>query len=172
MKHFKYIILIVLYGITVNMASAQKGMQGIGGNIGLGFDLDDYGAGALCNITIKYQYNISNYYRIEPIILYQFDPDYAPTSYVKNNLQIGINNHLFFTKVRRLRPYFILGVGLGSTTEYDAPRRYVGGYVNSGVGLDYRFSYKLSGEIEFCYEYGNGFDYQFAQCKIGLTYNF
>ena len=162
MKHFKYIILIVLCGFTANTVSAQKGMQGVGGSIGLGYwvDLsvmDSFSERLNCNVSIKYQYNVSNYYRIEPMVLFK---SYTDELYL--NYFIALNNHIFLTRPKRLRPYLIGAIGY----YYEGYYGYLD--IRVGLGLDYRLNHKLSGQIACSFDTVSNQ----AQLEIGLAYNF
>ena len=176
MKLLKRLFLIItLFVVTICSTSAQKGMSGIGVNLGFGLH-QDYIVNdfiLLNNISLKYQYNFSNYYRIEPIISYRYVL-YANTTYRISSFEIGINNHFFLTKVKRFRPYAIAGIGYmhmteGHTKIYKSSYAYFCG----GFGLDYRFSHKWSGQASLSYtgclgDYFNGF----IDLELGIAYNF
>lgn len=91
MKLLKHLLLAITLIVTaICTASAQKGMSGIGVNVG--FDYYIFESSLLNKWAIKYQYNFSNYYRIEPVISYSYtlvesDENLNPTSF-----EIGINN--------------------------------------------------------------------------------
>lgn len=176
MKLLKRLFLIItLFVVTICSTSAQKGMSGIGVNLGFGLH-QDYIVNdfiLLNNISLKYQYNFSNYYRIEPIISYRYVL-YANTTYRISSFEIGINNHFFLTKVKRFRPYAIAGIGYmhmteGHTKIYKSSYAYFCG----GFGLDYRFSHKWSGQASLSYTGGLG-DYfnGFIDLELGIAYNF
>ena len=108
MKQLKILLLTLALAMTCGVASAQKGMQGVGGNVGCEFEMD--GSMETYDIfpivDLKYQYNASNYYRLEPFFSYGFISGHQ-------EIQTGLNNHFFMSKVRRCRPYFVAGFGFG-----------------------------------------------------------
>lgn len=179
MKLLKRLLLAITLIVTATgTASAQKGMSGIGVNVGLDFDQDYllYEFALLSNVSIKYQYNFSNYYRIEPIISYRYVL-YANTTHRINSFEIGINNHFFMTKAKRFRPYAIAGIGYMHMTEGHTDRKEIYkssyAYFCGGFGLDYRFSHKWSGQASLSYtgclgDYFNGF----INLELGIAYNF
>lgn len=73
MKHY-CILLAVMVTVAIGTASAQKGLQGIGVNIGLLTNLVDELENVSLHdhvapiIDVKYQYGISKVYRIEPYV--------------------------------------------------------------------------------------------------------
>lgn len=179
MKLLKCLLLAITLIVTATgTASAQKGMSGIGVNLGFGFHEDYivYDFILLNNISLKYQYNFSNYYRIEPIISYRYVL-YANTTYRISSFEIGINNHFFLTKVKRFRPYAIAGIGYMHMTEghtkHEKLSKSSHAYFCGGFGLDYRFSHKWSGQASLSYTGGLG-DYfnGFIDLELGITYNF
>ena len=179
MKLLKHLLLVItLIVVATGTASAQKGMSGIGVNLGFGFHQDYivYDFILLNNISLKYQYNFSNYYRIEPIISYR-DVLYTNITYRISSFEIGINNHFFLTKVKRFRPYAIAGIGYMHMTEGNTQREKLSkssyAYFCGGFGLDYRFSHKWSGQASLSYtgslgDYFNGF----IDLELGIAYNF
>ena len=179
MKLLKRLLLAITLIVTATCtASAQKGMSGIGVNLGFGLHQDYivYDFILLNNISLKYQYNFSNYYRIEPIISYRYVL-YAITPYRISSFEIGINNHFFLTKVKRFRPYAIAGIGYMHMTEGHADRKEFDksscAYFCGGFGLDYRFSHKWSGQASLSYTGGLG-DYfnGFIDLELGIAYKF
>ncbi len=185
----KYTIILLLACVSLG-AYAQKGMNGIGVNLGMRYDL--YFSSAMFAADIKYQYNITNWYRIEPFI--SFDTFEKGTSFLA-----GLNNQFFFTNdLYRVRPYFSVGFAYGAmVSEYEERIRY-DNYeytpcvfnhflIIPSAGLDIRASYRSSFQIEFSYimnpidkNYIGGDYYDDAhyfseygfQLKVGYTFNF
>ena len=188
MKH-RYILLIAFIILAFSPVLAQKSMQGFGVNIGIRFApsdiMDNFNIykEIYPNIDIKYQYNISNYYRIEPFMSVGGLDDL-------NEFHAGINNHLFFCGIKRFRPYGLAGIGFSyekGENEYYGGWDYLYGhpieercliksygfYVRAGLGANYRFSHKWSGQIELSWAaHLEEFSYSYFQFKIGVAYNF
>ena len=187
----KLILVAAVAVMACGAAFAQKGMQGIGVNIGIrsgmpvGYRTDgapDY-KGIAYGIDIKYQNNTSNYYRIEPFVSYNRLEDLS-------EFQVGLNNNVFFCSVRRFRPYFLFGVGYSymmfdyRASRYDNDGHFYyeevtksGSLFNfrGGFGIDYRFTHSLSGQLEFGVSGLTGDIYRqtyYWQLKAGVAYNF
>ena len=192
----KLILVAAVAVMACGAAFAQKGMQGIGINIGARYTVNDYNDHsrlntrtnfnefAVISVDIKYQYNISNYYRIEPFVSYNYysdGPEYL----------VGINNDIFFYTPRRFRPYFIVGLGYSHVKVHYEDWEYSGYptndyylvnedienracfYFRGGIGGDYRFSHKWSGQLELCVTGHVGVDYLCSlQLLAGVAYNF
>lgn len=173
MKLLKRLLLAITLIVTATgTASAQKGMSGIGVNVGLDLDQDYllYEFALLSNVSIKYQYNFSNYYRIEPIVSCRYVLS-TNTDYNSTNFEISINNHFFMTKVNRLRPYAIVGIGYMHETDTYYGEIYPNAIFRGGIGIDYRFSHNWSGQASLCY-LGTFDNCGFIDFEIGIAYNF
>lgn len=200
MKQLKILLLTLALAMTCGVASAQKGMQGVGVNIGGEFEMfGDFAYDMFPAFEVRYQYNASNYYRLEPFFAY------GGLVSGHNEIQVGLNNHFFISKVRRFRPYFVAGFGFGFLKRNggfefsqfcdgyiwdiidDRPNYYdgvkcienvksiseKGFYWRGGLGLDCRFSHTWSGQLELC---GDGLIASKSkisiQLKFGVAYNF
>lgn len=158
--------LCLLMAMAVGGVQAQKGMQGVGmnvaGNVGKG-------AGIGIGAGLKYQYNINNYFRLEPSITYCYveEENYA------FNVMALLNVDCFFLSPRALRPYFFTGGGFVNYkygynySTYDA-----GVGLNAGLGLDWRITHDWSMQFEVggCELLSD--EDGAAKFNIGLTYNF
>ena len=194
----KLILVVAVAVMACGAAFAQKGMQGIGVNIGARYTIvndfpysrhsetTDFNGFAVLSIEIKYQYNISNYYRIEPFVSYNYYSD-GP------EYQVGVNNDIFFYNLRRFRPYFIVGLGysnlnycykdigqvysnghfIGYYVKYEGTDIRSCFYLRGGIGGDYRFSHKWSGQLELCVTGHVSEESMWSlQLLAGVTYNF
>lgn len=187
MRYIKFIFAIAVIASACGMASAQKGMQGIGVNLGFRYEvylidgavMDE---GIVPGVDLKYQYNVNNFYRLEPFLSFDMRSG-------QKDVQVGLNNHIFMSKVKRFRPYFIMGVGF-SWMEYTGDlQRYWKNendnvylansltsnsfYWRGGFGGDYRFTHTLSGQIELCMAgIAGGYFIAYPQVRIGVAYNF
>ena len=164
-------LLLSLLLILPLCGFAQKGMQGVGFNFGggTGYDRDCL----LGEFSLKYQNYIKDNIRISPHMKYYNLDDYNEYE----GFYLGCDFHGFFTKVRRLRAYAIVGLSLGSTTEYvndyEDDYTYFDVCIDLGIGIDYRIGYHFSLQGEFSPFYGYlsqaGLLHPFY---IGLTYTF
>lgn len=185
MRYLKIILTIAVIVSACGMASAQKGMQGVGVNLGIRYEMylvaravmDE---GIVPGVDLKYQYNVNNFYRLEPFLSFDMRSG-------QKDVQVGLNNHIFMSKVKRFRPYFIIGVGF-SWMEYTGDLQHYlkddnvylanslisnSFYWRGGFGGDYRFTHKWSGQLELCMA-GTVYGYQmvYPQLRIGFTYTF
>ena len=150
MKKFLLSLLLVfpLYGF------AQKGMQGIGVNLGVGMTFEEEMA---INTYLNYQRHLSDQVRLSCSLglygatyydgdLYYHD-EYGRESYGDYfYCLIAADLHYFFNEPRRLRPYAIGGVLFG-VGEGNFLSDVVSG-VKLGFGLTYRLGYHLAMNLE------------------------
>lgn len=166
-------LLLSLLLILPLCGFAQKGMQGVGVNYGGGtcYDSDC----SLGEFSLKYQNYIKDNIRISPHLKYYYLKDFNCDEY--EGFYLGCDFHGFFTKVRRLRAYAIVGLSLGSTTQYvndyDDYDTYFDVCIDLGIGIDYRIGYhfSLQGEFSPFYGYFNQAE-PLHPFRIGLTYTF
>lgn len=150
---------------------AQKGMQGVGVNLGWGFDIwrFDYAY----SYGFSYQKSVTDRFRLASSLEVLDDEVNATTSYL-----LIVEGNYFLNDVRRLRPYVIGGVALGRF-ESEAETwigELGGGFAEFafggkfGVGLNYRLGYHLTGQLEIpCYLISS------TSCvvpSLGLVYTF
>lgn len=172
MKLLKRLLLAIALIVTaICTASAQKGMSGIGVNVG--FDYDIFESSLLNKWAIKYQYNFSNYYRIEPVISYSYTLIDSDENANPSSFEIGVNNHFFMTKAKRFRPYAIAGIGYMHLTSNDHGKivELPTFYFCGGIGIDYRLSHKWSMQASLCY-LGNFDSCATIDFVLGIAYNF
>ena len=137
----KIILVLLLAVVTSGSAWAQKGMMGVGINLAGNVGLDDGGIGL--GSALKFQYNISDYFRLEPSI----------SGYVLVDDGDGfsgaalLNVHAFFMSPRSLRPYAFAGAGYLGYDYNEEDREYGFGF-DAGLGLDYRMSHHFSLQLE------------------------
>ncbi len=159
----KKVILILLITVaTSGSAWAQKGMMAVGANVAMNVTLSDRGFGI--GGGAKFQYNISNYFRVEPSFTY-YSIDNSKE--IAINMAGLVNIHAFFSSPRTIRPYAFAGFGYLGYKEYEkgyyilidnyGTLRYYddnkesnkGGFgVDGGFGLDYRVSHNISLQAE------------------------
>ena len=166
----KKVFLTLLFATAFSLCGfAQKGMNGLGLNIPIGFydDCSFFGFG------VKYQYNISDNFRIEPSFeyfpLYSKKEVESEDSYDYVNLKAFLNGHIFLMSPRPARPYILVGAGfsmwnyagINSNQGVDMMGNLVGTPVydshsetsecfayNVGVGYDLRLSHSFAMQIE------------------------
>ena len=177
----KIILVLLLAVVTSGSAWAQKGMMGVGINFAGNVGLDDGGIGL--GSALKFQYNISDYFRLEPSI--------SGYALVDDGEAFDgaalLNVHAFFISPRSLRPYAFAGVGyLGYLkkhnyyygSSYDEEDRKDGFGFDAGLGLDYRMSHHFSLQLEAGALMGtNGIADEGTDCiglkfNLGVCYNF
>ena len=175
-------LLTVLCSVNV---MAQKGMNGIGLNcpFAVGQETTSIGVG------VKYQYNVSNYFRIEPSVAYMFKlSDRSDGTYDYPVFNAFLNGNIFFSSPQSIRPYLIAGVGyvnyhykrFDNNNILSDDNMTDGFDYNVGLGCDFRLNHSLSIQIEAkgmscAISETNVHDYQgkwTILANIGLTYNF
>lgn len=182
-KNVLIMLLTVLCSVNV---IAQKGMNGIGINcpFALGQGTTSIGVG------VKYQYNFSNYFRIEPSATNIFKlSDRNDGTYDYPVFNAFLNGNIFFTPPQAVRPYFIAGVGYVNYHYKEIKRNNTlsdddmtdGFDYNVGLGCDFRLNHSLSIQMEAkgmsCVICADD-DLHSLQGKwtilvnLGLTYNF
>ena len=172
----KKVFLVLFATIVFSMQGfAQKGMQGIGVNFSTNFSLVDGGMGF--GGSVKYQYNVSDYIRLEPSF------SFYGVSEDAFNMTGLVNVHIFFSSPRFFRPYFFVGPGYVSFTD-DHSYNYGSYYyedketdpdfgVNGGFGLDFRVSHNFSLQLEAGGIIGVSDDDEICgKLSIGFCYNF
>lgn len=174
MKKFLLSLLLVL----PLCGFAQKGMQGVGVNLGVGTTFEEE---MTINTYLNYQRHLSDQVRLSCSLglygatfydgdLYYYD-EYGRESYGYYGeavyCLIAADVHYFFNQPRRLRPYAIGGVLFG-VGDGDYFSDVVGG-VKLGFGLTYRLGYHLAMNLEaplYLMEVGSFLP------TLGLTYTF
>lgn len=174
----KIIVMLLMAVAFCGSAEAQKGMMGVGVNGGIGLELES-GDAVRPGVGVKFQYNITNFIRLEPSFSYYFGNDegldYAGL----------VNAHIFFMNPRRVRPYFLAGIGYSSTRRWAhyysmysyGTRESSGGFAfDAGLGLDWRLSHRISLQIEAGALKQTGFEGfergLSMKANIGVAFNF
>lgn len=170
----KLLVMLLMAVAFCGSAEAQKGMQGVGANFA-GNAVEGIALGG----GVKYQYNISNYLRIEPSFSYYAVREHEEEADAFEGA-ILLNMHLFFSSPRVVRPYAFLGVGYVGFKDYYYSRYDDYGYelkerfgVDGGLGLDWRMTHNLSLQVEGGVLLGiNDDDAIGPKINIGICYNF
>lgn len=161
------LLVLPLYGF------AQKGMQGVGVNFGLGLGWGNEIRHEIPTINpcLNYQIHLNNRFRLVPSLgffqaTYDWEQSYDEATYC----QLAADAHYFLYQPKRLRPYIIGGLsyGFGDGGEY-LPTGYNFG-LKLGFGLDYRFGYHFAIQLELPLNMTN-LDMYFMPA-LGLTYTF
>lgn len=165
----KLLCTLLLAFVCTGSMFAQKGMNGVGLNVPVGV----YDGFVYLGIGAKYQYNISDYFRIEPSVEYIPVCSKKTVSNVKDydhpSIKAFLNGHIFLLASRPARPYILLGAGFGiweyanisESYAYNTTTGKVSGpyysesewtsesfTYNLGLGYDFRFSYKFALQVE------------------------
>lgn len=136
---------------------AQKGMQGVGVNFGIGFSFEEIVdlEGLASDFIIKYQKNLTDKFRLVSTLGVYDVEVFEYDTYLDDYLErtetccfLGIEGDCFLNDVRRLRPYVIGGVVFGYCDDLDSE---LGGGVKLGLGLDFRLGYHLTTQLELPY---------------------
>jgi hypothetical protein len=149
---------------------AQKGMQGFGVN--LAGNVCDHGNGI--GGELKYQYNITDFIRLEPTVgVYSIDRSaYRATALV--------NMHYFFSSPRAFRPFIFAGPGfvsfskkLSSINSSRAYRDTIDDFgLDGGFGLDYRITHNFSLQAQIGGLYGVSSSEIAGKYTMGFCFNF
>lgn len=145
--------LLMIAAFSVN-GFAQKGMNGIGINVPVGV----YDGFTFFGIGAKYQYNISDYFRIEPS--FEYFPLHSKKkvgnidNYDYVSLKAFLNGNIFLMSPRPARPYILAGAGFSMwnysriLTDYSLSESSECFAYNVGVGYDIRLSHSFAMQIE------------------------
>ncbi len=185
----KKLFLVLLVAVVSSGSTwAQKGMMGVGANVAMNVGTANGGLGF--GGGVKFQYNISDYFRIEPSFSYYGG---GKNTYNTRVEMAGlVNVHAFFSSPRSLRPYAFAGVGyvgmkdqqeLGYFFPFNGIWIYAGSSsktergsafgVDGGIGLDYRVSHHFSLQVEAGIMGAFWEDtYLFIKANIGACYTF
>lgn len=172
----KLILLLLMAVATGGSAWAQKGMFGVGANIAIPTEIEGFfslGGG------LKFQYNISDYFRIEPSVSGYYVV-YANEAGI--DMSALLNTHIFFSSPKDIRVYAIVGGGMAHyfvDEEYEKDYTKDGDYnynhkgiylgANVGLGLDWRLTHSLSLQVETTAFIGSLIAFW---PTVGITYNF
>ena len=154
-------IVILLFVLTVSVCGfAQKGRMGVGGSLGA-----FYGDDVVPTLSVKYQYNLTDIFRIQPSVMFQLGDNYGCYRFAGH-----LDLHTFFIKNGRFRPYLITGLGYGTIEEDDYYSSYEESIfsANLGLGLNCRVSYSWDVQLEVTYSSAA----EAAWIQLGTTYNF
>lgn len=174
----KLFVVLLMAVAFCGSAEAQKGMKGIGVNIN-GINSLVSGETSL-GFGVKFQYNLSDYMRIEPSFTYYFANELENVY----KMTVLANMHFFFSAPKAFRPYLFIGGGDGSICRYRSSYVFGSGYsysyddeaglvLNGGLGLDWRLSHKLSLQTEVGLMFGVDMeDSNGLKFNMGLSYNF
>ncbi len=143
MRRLVLLLLLALgFGVEVG---AQKGMSSIGVDIPVGIGKHNVWTG----VGIKYQYNISDFIRIEPS--FQYFPIHSSNRMeIENrdmvaytNFQAFLNGLFFVQSPKSVRPFFMIGAGFMQLHSKDHVNDDLIN-IDMGIGLDIRLSYMWS----------------------------
>lgn len=179
-------VLFILFFATLSLGSyAQKGMQGVGLSVDLGFITSNENYGSVLPITtLKYQYYIKDNIRLVPSLAMGVGDSYSDGSFHVNPY---IKADVFLTPISKFRVYASAGLGYAYTrTElYCEYKATTGGwdhkYIDApphffsyllGIGVEWRVAYnwtiQLSGNLAGLA--GGSLEYPESYVKDGKTF--
>lgn len=177
------LVIVLFFIFSFVVAFAQKGLHSVGGDFALVWSGED--EFTKCGMNFKYQYALSNYFRIEGVytVCGGDDNTYTKGKSYPGPIHIVCSNIQSFFIQGRFRPYLTTGLGLAiSNTVYN----YYGyGYnlyeeyvttnlvYNLGLGMTVRLTRQIELQTEIKYQlmsvrmWSNG-----LQFSLGLSYLF
>ena len=151
----KLMILISMMFFIMSSASAQKGIQAFGVNLGYGSEIES------ASIGVKYQYNITNNIRLEPSANYFFEKRGI------DMFDFNANAHYLIPTENNIRLYPLAGL---TFTRWDLGKVANRLGLNIGGGAEFDVSDNLFVNMELKYQIVKDFDQ--AVFNVGLTYMF
>lgn len=200
MKKIFYLLLVLPLGLgTLNASAQEKGEMAAGINLGVAPCLESGASTTNFGIGAKFQYNISNPFRLEAAL------DYGFKNKGKDVMTVGVNAHYLFKIGNKFNVYPLVGLGYGhlggSSVKFDEDAMgelgdllgEIGGssakdefeeglnesrgsasankfYFNVGAGAEYSISSHLSAALEIKYQYIK--DFNRLPISLGVTYRF
>ncbi len=158
----KFIIAACLALVSMGSAFAQEGKQAFGIHLNYGTEIESLGIGA------KYQYNITDAFRLEPSINYFFGKNSV------DMFDLNANVHYLFPIERSIRIYPLVGLtysrwhaDLGDNVSWN--KGYLG--VNLGAGAEFDLDADWTMNFELKYQLVKNPADQ-AVINLGIAYNF
>lgn len=151
----KLMILISMMFFIMSSASAQKGIQAFGVNLGYGSEIES------ASIGVKYQYNITNNIRLEPSANYFFEKRGV------DMFDFNANAHYLIPTENNIRLYPLAGL---TFTRWDLGKVANRLGLNIGGGAEFDVSDNLFVNMELKYQIVKDLDQ--AVFNVGLTYMF
>ena len=174
-------LLLLLVAMSVCLGGfAQKGRQAVGVDVPL----------RICNkadlsmgVGFKYQYNVSDYICVEPIIQYYWE---GTGDYFFNFVTM-LNSKFYFIAPNQFRPYGSVGVGICGGSYFNWDYDYddynyedddyddVRFIAQAGIGCNCKLSNNWSLQFEAGYQLtylGNNYNHSGLYLSTGFAYNF
>ena len=151
----KLIVLFSMMFFIMSSASAQKGIQAFGVNLGYGSEIES------ASIGVKYQYNITNNIRLEPSANYFFEKKGI------DMFDFNANAHYLIPTENNIRLYPLAGL---TFTRWDFGKVANRLGLNIGGGAEFDVSDNLFVNMELKYQIIKDLDQ--AVFNVGLTYMF
>lgn len=155
----RMVLVMSMALVTIFAYGQEKGDMAVGGNIVYG--LDDYNN---VGLTGKFQWNITDAFRLEPSASFYFEKDYVKM------WDMNVNLHYVFKLGEKFNLYplggiTVLGAKVSNTDYSDS---------NFGLNLGGGFEYKLTGSLSIGAElkYQIVSDWDRPVLGLGLTYRF
>lgn len=170
----KKLLLSLLLALPL-FGFAQKGMQGVGVELGLGAGIvdDDGRNGSSSGASFKYEYNLTdrlrfstnvNFMKVDGFRFWKFSEEenpYTPNrpphitiyelteSYEEGSITaytLGLEFHYFLNKVRPFRPYLLLGGSFGVSPQIMYEP--LSGGIKAGLGFNWRMTHNCTFQLE------------------------
>lgn len=178
----KVFLALLVAIVTSTCALAQKGTSAVGINLGYGIGLGDAKDYSNFDLGLKYQYGLTDAFRLEALVDYGMglNKDFGSGVKVKSDvITYGINIHYIVNPASAFKFYPIVGLG-GGTVKATASANNVsysesssGFMYNVGVGGEYSITqnFSLGLEVKFQSILNNG-SYNRLPIELGATYKF
>ena len=151
----KLFVLMSMMFFIMSSASAQKGIQAFGVNLGYGSEIES------ASIGVKYQYNITNNIRLEPSANYFFEKRGV------DMFDFNANAHYLIPTENNIRLYPLAGL---TFTRWDLGKVANRLGLNIGGGAEFDVSDNLFVNMELKYQIVKDLDQ--TVFNVGLTYMF
>ena len=151
----KLFVLMSMMFFIMSSASAQKGIQAFGVNLGYGSEIES------ASIGVKYQYNITNNIRLEPSANYFFEKRGI------DMFDFNANAHYLIPTENNIRLYPLAGL---TFTRWDLGKVANRLGLNIGGGAEFDVSDNLFVNMELKYQIVKDLDQ--TVFNVGLTYMF
>ena len=160
----KFLVLLVCLCACVATSFAQKGESALGLNLNYGNDTN-------LGMGVKYQYCITDNFRIEPAFNYYFKNDYV------SMWDLGANLHYLFPVAEKVTVYPLGGLGYANATAHTSDL--IGGAdnvsdgkiaINLGAGVDFKVASNLKLNVEAKYQIIDSYNQLVVSAGVAFTF--
>lgn len=176
-----FLMLIAVWGMTA-ISFAQKGESRVGLNLNISPCMESGASLTNFGLAAKYQYGLSNHFRLEGVVGYDFKAKGVGV------FEVGANVHYLIKLGEKMKIYPIAGIGYANVSgivsfdeDYDYEDYYYGDYdfdgeseskfyYNLGAGFEYDFTNRLSASVEVKWQGMQWFNR--LPISVGVSYKF